>query len=626
MAVRALFREPPLNEHDLERRLKPLDPAGARRALVDTLDRGEVSGHLRGLFDASLQLLGVGKEGPRLAAIALDPKKSTRSRAYALEALARLDPALFEPTVGQLSPEESRHLSETTPVDLLVQIQVEPEEAEALASVFEAAPPEARAGLLERLDELRQQVGTPAHTAYAGLFTRPKLGALYERALTAIVAEGGPFSLAFLEERFGSAQEPASKKALQRALMRLRTRNIEGAPRPPRRGFAWCGTCDGQGAFLLLWAIVHPNGLHTAANLCIRASADIRDGFVIVEQSEDSVRDLVAEIEQSHSSRLFSVPLEEAASLAHAAVERTRAAGLDISADAQAALALLDTVPVRAPRVPSPGPVTLEQTRELLERPELRYWFFDTGDLLLTKLAPPEEGQEEDWIPLAANAFASTPIGKRLIAMAKHHALLHAWAGQEELAAQFAGLAKLTEERLETSPLVEIMLERSLERDPDDEETEEDAMEAEGPEARQRLRERFFTDIVRPRGRDVARLDFTARLVLLFERLFQQTLTERPRISAMEDVSYALAGVLVDALVGRRSFADERVRREIERVLQEHLKGAANELDVLTTLTLSSMADYHETVCGECPIQCLKTPAAQMSEVFFSSQHPLDQV
>src|SRR5262249_41581292 len=139
---------------------------------------------------------------------------------------------------------------------------------------------------------------------------------------------------ALLLERLRDATEDATaRREYQGALLRLSTRNIE-TETDVRNGYACLGSCDGQGTFNLLGCLQNPDGTMTIADLCVRAGADIRDGFVLPRQSQADLDSMLASLRDEAGSLVARISLGEAAVIVRAATQRTQTESRSIPADA----------------------------------------------------------------------------------------------------------------------------------------------------------------------------------------------------------------------------------------------------------------------------------------------------
>jgi len=480
--VDGLFRRPPRSQDELERRLRSVDTEQARGLLVDRLGRGEVEDGDTNLLVASLAALGLGDQTDRLRWLASDPEHDQQVRFQAVRVLVEggaLDP---DQLMEWFSPDDLAPLAEETLTELMAAIQADPGEADTVCLLLESAPPEMQILLMERIEESREQAGTSAAAAYRCVLGRGDLRLTWDLALGALVEEGGDAAIRLLESLRDGASDNDAHRAFQGALLRLRTRALDADPTPETmaEGVAHMGSCDGQGTFILIATLVNPDGTRTLADLLIRSSGEIRDGFVVPRSSEEEALRLIDECVDQEQMAFVEVPLSEATRVAREAVARTRRGGLTLPESALPAVELFQRVkstwrgpqgdprepPVRSTELRPPrgrGP-TLTRVRELLSRPEYSAWFFDLGDLDGAGVELPARPSRVKvaWYRQAAGRLASRAVSRRVVAMAWHMMRYHRWRGELEEARLCFQLAMVTARNFAGSALVRVILERSL--------------------------------------------------------------------------------------------------------------------------------------------------------------------
>lgn len=575
-----LFAHPPVSRAELEQRLAPVNLAAARRLLAERLAAPRLSESDGELLVSVFQCLGVGQQSQPLVALVVNPNVDQRIRAHALTILLHEDPAYGESLRQYVSDSELLLLAAQPLCQVLATIEADPAEAEDLAEALESVSDDLRPALFAQIEEYRQKVGTPAAVAYEQVLRRPGLAALRQVLVAAMVEEGGNDAISLLQTLRSEESDPARRRLLQGALLRLHTRRLDGKWRGTGPACAYVSSCDGQGAFFVLGHRDNPDGRCTLAMLCVRAAGDVRDGYVVPGQPPDQVDRLLRKFATDASTEFVRVEVAQATPLVQQAVSRTLALGMTVPLDAVPALRFFERVDgVPAPRITAPPRVTLLALRKLMRRPAYRRsWFFDEGDLAAAGVAAPARSMprpaQAAWIADAAQRLAREPaLAQRLIAMAGHMASWHGLRGELAEQGQLAAAQQATASDFATSPLVRVLLERTLtvlqpdpsaarhkekdrERDrdshpayadyPEDFAVEEDPSLDASPAAaatperapgpgecdrsasrrlprepaptplplidptrRQFLKARFFADLTLPKGRDLALLDLT---------------------------------------------------------------------------------------------------------------------
>ncbi len=633
-----LFAHPPINEADLERRLLPIDPASARRVLTERLQRALVDEEDFGLFLEVFLRLGLGQERDLLARIALDKENDTLARTLAMSLVAGDDPDYLSDDVEGMDPQDLAELAERPLLELLANAEASADASAEITELLLGAPEEIRETLLYRLGHCRRKAGISAVSAYAHALRCPELAALHAVMIDAVVEEGGRDGVALLHELRDAATNPDERRRLQGALMRGSTKAIEpGRSTKPASGSAYVGTCDGQGAFLLLGSFRKPNGVLTTASLCIQASADIRDGFVMPRHTQRELRGIIKQAREATGSEFASISLDQAADLVAEAVERTNLLGLSIPDDAKPAVRLFQQLS-REPQVNEragteavdtsrSGKVSMARTRRLLDNPIHASWFFDIGDLLGSQAEPPsEDGSLKKWLEATASSLDTEPIQRRLSAMARHTAQWHAWRGEQDLAVLWAQLQQTTEKSFRRSPLVRAMLERTLQSAAHWDELQEDEEEEilGSPEVRQYLKSRFFRDLRSPRARDLALLDFVEVALLGLESALTLVPGERrPRDVDKPEIAFAVGQSFRDLVFeARRPSVEAHMPRMAEQLAQV-CRMKPKERSAVVAKAVWELEAFVGEVCSCCPVACADNPDSDVADVFFSPHHPL---
>ncbi|NUN15789.1 MAG: hypothetical protein HUU55_19360 [Myxococcales bacterium] len=638
-----LFLHPPVNDADLHRRLTRVDMAHARRLLSTRLSDGMVSDGDSVLFFAAFLYLGIGEEEQRLLQIAKDDSHSHRDRAYALAVLARDDPRQFDLLMQLLPPDDAHQIAHIPLYDLLTAIQHEPALAESLATTLVSMPAPLRRQVLDDIEDCRKQVDTPASLAYSHALEQQELRALYPMMLEAITAETSADSITLLERLRDQSTDDKTRRQFQRALMQIRTRAIDiNRPYEGRSGVAYLGSCDGQGAFILLGCFDNNEGTVSTADICIRAAADIRDGFVLPRQSREDVTQTMNILINESGSGFVEITLPEAAEIVHDAVIRTQELGRSIPEDAVASVAMFERT--RLPEgvllpvaLPLPEMPTVATVRKLLRRSiYVDSWFFDEGDLSaagFTGKIPSRASRK--WVKETAERLNSPALVQRLSGMASHMAHWHSWRGEHTEAAIFASLAQITAENFVEHPLVHVLIQRATTHV---DSTDNDATPFGDAHLRHFLKRTFFADIEQPKGRDLARLDFTEAALASLDRAFDLLSGEkRPRDDQRNRVAFALGQIYADYLVRTKHGGNAGV--DVDGVDDPELVPpvVAMMIPPLSTICNLDFADaalvgglvakfldqFCQQICMQCPVGCWKRPRSNVADAFFSSSHPV---
>lgn len=627
--VDGLITRPPMNDGDLARRLRGVDPDEARREIVDRFfDGGAPSAF--GLLSAALLHLGVEGQEARLERLAADTTRSRPERWTAISLLFSASTARADRVLGALGPDDRLELVLQPAAEAIAEVMTEPAAAGAtIAEALAAVHPEVLGDAFAYLDGVRRGAGTPAVLTYREALRRAELAAVRDLALEAVVREGGPSAATALTELRDGAKDPGARQALQRALLRLGTRAIEAAPAtPPARGKGYLGSCDGQGAFIVLGCFENADGSTTIADLCAHAGGEVRDGFAASALDDAAVAELLAQMRAGGTGDVAPLPLAEAAAIALDGVERTRRDGAPIPDDALPALLLFERA--RGGAIPDPsapaarGPVTRKEARALLSLPIYETWFFDAGDFVGAGVKPPEWGRRKpkpDWFEAALARLEASEVRPRLTAMLDHMARWHARRGEGDRAAICAAAAGEARAQFRAGALPRVMLERSVE-------VQRAAMGPRAgvigdPEARDRIRLAFFRDVNEPKGKDLAGLDLTEAALEALRGAFDALPgSRRPREDDLQRAAFALGTIFARYLLSRKKPAPEVLVEEMGEAASASTKLAGDERRAVMAAVLAALAGFVEEVCERCPVSCLGRPKAGMADAFFAVEHP----
>lgn len=681
--LRGIFRHPPVNPAELEQRLRSLDGTEVRRFLVEKLhskELGEVEG---GLIISIFRVVGLGEAAEPLIELVCDRSAQRRARAYALTSLLHKDEGgTLGERLRRSVPEGELLLLAAQPVfDVLVSVESDPSAAEEVAAALSGLEPAMQPALFSQLEQLRRQVGTPAVIAYGEVLQRGSVShpAVRKELIGALIEEGGADAAELLSSLRDREQDPAARRELQGALLRLRTRSLEGQAQSLGEYSAQLSSCDGQGAFFLLGSRKNPDGRVTLALLCVRAAADLRDGYVLTAQPPEQQDKLLRAFASEAGTRFAKIPMPAAAALLKEATARTLALGMPLPADSLSALRFFERFePTPAP-LPAPAPrtrLTPAALRKILGRAEYRVsWFFDDADLQASGLAeeqmPPLSSPRSALWGTALKALAEgggAGLLRRVVAMARHMALYHALREEREEAALLAAAAEATERDFARSPLCRVLLDRFLDpsaapelamnsasesgpledplgiegpRGSDDDDdlgsglTRELAAELGDeipdlfkavtgrPARRQHLKARFFAAVEEPRGRDLLLLDLTEAVTLGLQRALSLLPGDvRPRDEQQEQAAHAMA-------VDLRRFLLDRRRSDVKalagRLAEELVTTCFLPSELASALALSVLLTatrFVDEVCGRCPVRCIDQPARSVGDAYFAPGHP----
>ncbi len=625
--VEQLFSTPTASNAELKHRLSTFDTDSVRQALLERLEGQEVSGSNEdSIYSEVLGELGLNDEAlERLAHVFSDPSREPLTRSVAAMVLTSEAPQAAAMMMASLPEEEMLRITAAGFREVIETAQYSPDNVRTLMERVASMPPDEQPLMLTEIESCRQEVGAPAAVMYSHALRMPQLARFHSAFLEPIVEEGGVEGTKLLEELRDNAPGTNARKRFQRALLRLRTHSIHAKPGASSKADArtLLGSCDGQGAFIMLACVQTKKNRFTVADLCIRASADIRDGFVIPKLSMTEMRDFVQEVSTRTSSILVPVSLEVAAGIAAAAEERTRALGIVVPEEAVPALSIFlranasdhrphdDLDPARD--------ATIDDYREMLRNQSHQHWFFDHGDLSSAGVLSPASGGRtpQEWFTEAARRLEQTAVPERLMAMAEHMATWHTLRDEPKQARLCLAAAHTLRDSFSESPLIHAMLEQSthLPRQP-----LIDPSELRDSNLRYRMRQQFFHDVALPKGRDLARLDLTEVAFEVLDKAANVLPGERrPRIEDQYRIAFAVGDMLPTHDLTSPSWqtieAPTDSIKDVTTLSEEESKSVAIPL-------IAGISSFVDEVCSKCPVRCLDRPDDVMKDAFFSDSIP----
>jgi hypothetical protein len=456
--VEALIASPPVNEAEMRARISSCDSSRVRHILLDKISSGNFATNDSELLSTAFGILGIGDRREAIKSVWEDPQTSKLAKCTMMNAVAQAESHEFMVKMLEELPEQcipalmADHFAHT--IEQIV--TDEAMGAETIIEVLESVPDSEKQSAFEFIDTIRQRTGIVATDLYAQAVRQTSLKAVHERMLAAIVEEGGEHSVDFLTQLRDTTRDPTRRRALQKALLRTGTANAEhaGEPKESQKGEVYVGSCDGQGAYVIL-------GLHqkrlaassTLVDLCIRVSEDIRDGFTAPRQRRSDLREALERLGKDDSIGFIRVPWAEASRLVVNAVERTRDAGKEIPADARSAVNLFERIAASEGvgqggasevRVDATADASVEAVRDLLDQPLYDYWFFDAGDLSGVGMnsSPGFLQSKEKWVAQARERLNRPTMRRKLVGMAQHMALWHHYNGDASHARTMSALAR----------------------------------------------------------------------------------------------------------------------------------------------------------------------------------------
>jgi hypothetical protein len=472
--VAALLGSLPANMTELRSRLASCESSLVRNALLKTIAGGDYSTEESSLLASAFGVPGIGDCKAAVKELLANPVATKYAKCSMMDAIVQAEGSDFLMMILQEFPQKQMlELMGDHFADALERLVASEEEGpDGIVELLESAPASEQQSAFKSIDAIRQQVGVFAADLYAKGVCHKSLEPLHEGMVAAIVEEGGEHGVQLLTQLRDTTRDPARRRSMQKALLRLGTAAAEPQAKvgESQKGAVYVGSCDGQGAYVILGLHQrHKASSSTLVDLCIRASEDIRDGFTAPRQREAALREALETFGSKDSVGFVRIPWAEAARLVVEAVARTKDAGKEVPADARSAVRIFERVaategvglvPVEEGGVDVPAVPSVDAVRRLLDLPLYDYWFFDTGDLRGVGMLPsPGFGSSTSrWVEQACERLNTPAMQRKLVGMAQHMALWHRYNGDAVHAETMEALARATADHMVQSQMLPVML------------------------------------------------------------------------------------------------------------------------------------------------------------------------
>lgn len=388
-------------------------------------------------------------------------------------------------------------------------------------------------------------------------------------------------------------------------------------------GRAYISSCDGDGRFILLSLLPSDR---PDTNLCvelrIKAFGPLLHGAtypVVV----DGVEILLDGFRLRNAVDFAPLSVEESAELATAAVERSSD---ELPESTLLPLSLLRRsrtgTPVSLRSIEAAPRLALGDLRELMKGFAYSVnWFFDMRTLRPVLEKHPKKGKPgAAWYETVAGEIEKPQLRDSLVAMASHQANWHAFKGETEAASAMLRAAWMTGKDFPKSPLVRVLLERSLSR----------SARCEGSllqrlhdyETRGRLREALLPEGARPRGSDLAALDFAAATRACFDLQEDESRPGGDRTRKRDDAALTVGRIFSEYILAGGLNPLEELEAPVRRCLATLLEVKPARAKEMAASLLPSLLQLLREICSGCPYQCLDHPDQRCDEIFHGDGHP----
>ncbi len=621
--VDTLLDFPPTSEAELLHRVEQVDQEALRAELVDRVERGELSSEDFGWMMSIFGALGVGDEQARLRALVTDAEVDAELRQFAFMALSADESVDVEQLAEYVGEDMSQMLAASLGT-LLAYAEDEPDIFLQYADFLMASPPDERAEMFDFVDVQRRQIGLQAALAYRAVFDEADFELLWPTVGEAIVDDAVAADAELLEYAAAQATDADIERELRRQSLKLRTAGIEQVS--SIQGFGLLGSCDGAGGFPVFVCRERTDGSLAVINLLFRATGELRDGFAARFEDRDEIDQIREAMRAEAGADLLELSLPAVVALCNDCfAQANQRGGIPAEFDDLAwRISRLPADPgaLAAPAAPG-AEVDLERTWELLDHPRHDSWFFDIAEFAQADVPAPEDDEpDEAWYAQALVGVCALPeTVERVVAMAEHMARWHALGGEEERSADFASLAHQTSQACAESPLMRVMVERTLQV-PDEPYPGYDMPDsvvdlAEDPAVRGEMRARFFGNVEKPTGQDVVALEMSTLSFALLEALQAAVPAgHQPTPEALYTLAHAVGDLLAAYLID--PFGNDEV--DLRMAIVERLSEAGLMLDDIAKVLPTFMDElqiYLEFSAPKELYTAVHEPEASMPEMFF---------
>jgi hypothetical protein len=630
--VADIFDCPPVNESELERRLSGASSRSIQQALLEHLEQEEVEPDVFFLFLDMFRIVGGETVKKWLFDLAVDRKVSADARALAVAVVSIIAPEVQPRLAGQLPPEVAERLGELPLIDLIMTILTDAREARSLVDLIMQGPMDMRRMVLRDLERVRRRMGAPAALIYAYALRERELRPLHQLMLDAVADDGGPLSAALLEALRDETTDEKAAKAIQKALLNLRTREIEKPPGEPT-GTAFLSSCDGQGAFVMFACLENADGSVTTADLCIRAGQEVRGGFVVPRHSRGQLAEMIDDLEQNANLEFHEIPLGLAVEIAVAARRWTGEIGVAVPLEAQPPLALLERHATRGDvepyaRVETAPRLSSEDLARILARRTYAHWVFDVTDLIEAGMGTPRGQPDDAWVTRALRKLDTPANRRRIVGMSQHMALWHSVGGDHWAAGVLAASARATRQDFVASPLPRLLIHRLFHGPVPCPEGQTPGRNLGNPRVRQSLKARFFEHVERPTARVLATLDFTEMLESEMESIMAPIPGARlPRHEQQMAIVHAVAARIVEHMYSDAASFGEEETWELEGRIARDTRLTREDANHIIAVSFIRLLEFARDVCDACPVDCLDmSPEQDVSEAYHLAGHPAAEI
>ena len=647
--VADLFVHPPVSHADLQERLGVASVGDARKYLLDRMRSGKVESTDVELYGDLFHVLGLGSEADSLLRVVSDDKLDLRTRSCAMGILLSEDPSFAGKLQEVLSPDEMLQIIAQPLSDALVRVESDPAEGEGLASMMSAIPSDMLVMLFEELDRWRVGSGIAASVAYEALLRSSSLSMLFPKIVEALQKQGDEDAVQLLDSIRAELTDRTQQRLLQGALLRLRTRILDGQKPSPADAQGYLSGCDTLGCFVIVARRDNPDASTTLAVLCLHVSGELRSGYVLTGQSPERAARLCEEVAQESGTRFVAAPIGRLLPLVEHAAEKTLQNGRSVPAEAMTALRFLSRFVSDPLKLPEPtGRLTLTALRSLFSRPEFGDgWRFTQTEL--DRAAPPKSTTRKPKTPAVAAPLRAQPFWqqmattlaktdapkKRLGSMLRHMAVYYTVSGELADSKLCLLAAHDVEKDFAHSRVVQLVAENTRRWLTDM------ADGAIGPSApgssplvgadrlswRQQLKSRFFAGIEKPSAQDLLVLDYADEaLQTIVTTLSCAPSEEWPRFELQQQTAFELAVAFRDQLIRQRGPSLSRLLTQSSRLVEQTMHVSRSLAGLLSSAVLTRLASFAAEVCAKCPVDCLGRLHADVSREFFSLEHPSRKV
>ncbi len=469
--LRRLLAETPSSPADFERQVAAIPPAAGRVLVLDAIKDVDPNGPQANILVYLASEFNLAAEPDPLLQLLADRTQPLGARQLGLMIMAGGNPEALDRAKLQLEPALTDVLSAKALEMLLDQVLVDSAAPREMSRLLLEMPAEGRDDFLCHLDAERLCQMIPAWVIYEPVLASAELESQHELIVAALSDDFLATGVDVWDDVLALDLAEATRLRVLEAVMRTRTARLNGAGARALSSqpvaSAWLTACDGVGAYVILVRIQLPNGQFNIYNVCLHTTAELRDGFILTDRTDDEWQGMLDMFFYDYEQDFVRVPLVRACEMVaeartsplnrwddiddagRVAVCMQWAAGI-ASEDPEEDVETLACVP------PVSGPAfSAEELDAVLANDDYERWFLNEQDLAeLNVSASAPAYMENQWLNEQLVKINTPEVRDHLRLLFEHMAGRNQWEGELELATECATVAGMIADGGQSAALV----------------------------------------------------------------------------------------------------------------------------------------------------------------------------